>query len=158
MSAGVAFSKSEKQHSYTPYQFPLLLSMLSRSRPLRQMKKELGLKIGRQMHSSSKEVISKDMPFLKIIAGEGENAALIAAQFDMNEDELAFLLDTKPDTKKVQNTLSKAAELRSKNIAAKTFHRPFHMHETAAQDYDAEKIPETAPVEEDASLKQTKLF
>jgi len=37
---------------------------------INQMKKELGLKIGQQMHSSSKEVISKDMPFLKIVASK----------------------------------------------------------------------------------------
>ena len=158
MGAGIAFSKTEKQHSYTPYQFPLLLSMLSRSKPLRQMKKGLGLKIGQQMHSSSREVISKDMPFLKIIANEGENAALIAAQFDMNEDEIAYLLDTKPDTKKVQNVLSKAAEHRSKHIVEKTFHRPFHQHGTLVQESVSEKDAEIPPQEENDSVKQTKLF
>ena len=156
MGAGIAFSRTEKHHGFTPYQFPLLLSTLSRSRSLRQMKKELGLKIGQQMHSSSKEVISKDMPFLKIIANEGENAANIAAQFDMNEDEIAFLLDTKPETKKVQNVLSKATELRAKNISAKTFHGPFHQHESPGQE---ESKTEEMPVQEEGpSVKQTKLF
>ena len=157
MSAGIAFSRNSRNSSFTPFQFPLLLSTLSRSRQHRQMKSGLGAKIGRQMHSSSREVISKDMPFLKIIADEGENAVLIAAQFDLNEDKRAFRRDTNPDTKKVQNVLSKAGELRSKLIAEKAFQRPFKMHETAIKEAPESDDAPAAP-EENEPTRQTKLF
>jgi replication factor C large subunit len=119
MTAGVALSREHDYHGWIHYQFPQLLRVLSKSKKERNLKKELCKKIGRQTHSSSREVMAQDLPFMQVFFKEKEKAARFAAQFDLNEEEIAFLLSTKPETKKVAAIAAAAEQLKKERIAEK---------------------------------------
>ncbi len=148
MTSGIALSRENEYTSFIPYQFPTLLSKLSKSRSIRELKKGLGRKVGKQIHSSARDVMAKDLPFLQMLFEQKELAPRIAAQFDLDEKEVAFLMNTKPETKKVKNVIEAAAELRSQNISEKRsiFREEFSPNE------EIEEKPE------EESSEQTKLF
>ena len=118
---GVALSKEKVSHDFVMYQFPQLLSMLSKTSSLRALKKDLGLKIGAKTHSSSRAVISKDLPYYREIFSGAEKAVAFTAFFGLNEKEVAFLLNSKPETKKVQKIISEAAKISVENARPKFF-------------------------------------
>lgn len=123
---GVALSKERVSHDFVMYQFPGLLSMLSRTSGMRAMRKELGLKIGAKTHSSSRKVVSSDLPFLKDIFTKRENAVSLTALFGLEDKEVAFLLGTTPDTKKVQSIMDDAAVLKEAGAKPKHIFGPAH--------------------------------
>ena len=116
MSSGVAFAKENSYHDFVMYNFPTLLRKLSASRALRAMKKGLGTKIGKKIHTSSREVMAYDLPYLQIFFEDKELAARYTAEFELNDKELAFLMNTKPTTKKVQKILEEAEEIKQKDF------------------------------------------
>ncbi|MFH1586432.1 MAG: replication factor C large subunit [Candidatus Diapherotrites archaeon] len=148
MTSGIAFSRENDYSSFVPYQFPTLLSKLSKSRPIRELKKGLGRKVGKQIHSSARDVMAHDLPFMQMLFEQKELAPRIAAQFDLNEKEVAFLMNTKPETKKVQKVIEEAAELRTQNITEK--------RSIFRENFSSKEKIEEKPEEE--SGNQTKLF
>ncbi|MFH1240337.1 MAG: replication factor C large subunit [Candidatus Diapherotrites archaeon] len=176
MSSGVAFAKENEYYDFVMYTFPTLLRQLSGSRALRAMKKELGTKIGKKIHTSSREVMAYDLPYLQMFFENKELAAQYTAQFELNEKELAFLMNTKPTTKKVKKILEEAEEIRLKNftkrrkalsgISEKQLAKgksPAAVSERSLQNFEPEET-ETAETEaeeneiEEEAHKQTKLF
>ncbi|MFH1588406.1 MAG: replication factor C large subunit [Candidatus Diapherotrites archaeon] len=117
---GVALSKKNEYNSFVPYQFPSLISRLSRSTSQRAFKKAIAKKFGEKMNSSSRKVISQDLKFIKIIFADKEKAVNFASEFDLNEKEIAYLMDSKPETKKVKSIFDEANELRKKQLAEKS--------------------------------------
>lgn len=116
MSAGVALSRKHDYHDFVMYRFPGLLSKLSRSKPRRALRGALAKKIGGAMHSSAHRVITADLPYLQVLMENKELAPAIAARFDLNEEEIAFMLGTKPETKKVQKLFENAQHLRAEQL------------------------------------------
>ncbi|MCR4335695.1 MAG: replication factor C large subunit [archaeon] len=159
-SEGVGLAKKEVSHDFVAYQFPGLLSMLSRTSGIRAMKKSMGKKIGSKMHSSSRAVISKDLPFLQMIFQNREKAVSLTALFELDEKEVAFLLNTKSDTKKVKTIISDAQEIREESAKPKRFfNQP--VLETQIPDLDSEidsKLELKEEPEEEHGAKQTTLF
>jgi replication factor C large subunit len=151
---GVCLSKSVPNFDFVVYQFPSLLSTLSKSSPLRSLKKELGKKIGSKMHSSSKEVVKSDLPFLKDIFSKRENAVSLSAVFDLDENEIGFLLGKGPETKVVQSIFADAQELKAKLSKPKFFSNSFGFGDNESLDSDSSLKEKHS---EDMS-KQTKLF
>ncbi len=157
---GVALSKEKPSNDFVMYQFPGLLSMLSKTAGLRNMKKELGFKIGAKTHSSSRKTISADLPYIKqVFAKDREKAVAFAGLFALNEKEVAFLLGTSPDTKKVQGILQDAG------LAGETKEKPEKgNNEKPAQESASGKgeIEKGEQSQEDVDggqpVKQTKLF
>tara|TARA_Y100000310_G_scaffold345859_1_gene471626 strand:- start:20659 stop:22056 length:1398 start_codon:yes stop_codon:yes gene_type:complete len=155
-SEGVGLAKNEVSHDFVAYQFPGLLSMLSRTSGIRAMKKSLGKKFGSKMHSSSRAVISKDLPFLQMIFNNREKAVSLTALFELDEKEVAFLLNTKPDTKKVKTIISDAQEIKDESAKPKRF---FNQPVLETQVPDLEPEPELKEEPEDEpGAKQTTLF
>ncbi len=110
MSVGVSLSKEEPNKNFVMYQFPKVLRRLSSNKGERDLKKALGLKLSEYIHSSSKEILSSDIPFIKQIFYDKDFAVDFTARFGLNEKELAFLLNTKPETKKVKFLMDKAEQ------------------------------------------------
>lgn len=113
LSIGAGLPGHEKPSTFTPFQFPTLLSKLSRSRVQRAMKKSLATKIGKKIHSSSRQVIASDLPFFKSVFSNKDKAIELTAEFGFDEKEIAFLLNTVPSTKKVKDIVQKAEEKRT---------------------------------------------
>ena len=152
MTSGVALSRSNECHGFIPYQFPTLLSKLSKSKSVRTMKKELARKIGKKTHSSAKEVMAHDFPYLPIFMSDKENASGLAATFDLTDEEVAYLLNTKPETKKVKTIIENAEKIKMKFLSERRRpNSPLMQHE------DAQK-PEEAVPEALQDDSQTKLF
>ncbi len=151
MTAGVALSREHDYHGWIHYQFPLLLRVLSKSKKERNLKKELCKKIGQQTHSSSRAVMAQDLPFIQVFFKEKEKAARYAAQFDLNEEEIAFLLATKPDTKKVAAIAATAEQLKKEHIAEKRKQFAPLIESAPAEAVEEEK-------QEQAAEGQTKLL
>ncbi len=101
MSVGVSLSKEQPNRNFVMYQFPKMLKKLSQSKGKREIKKSIALKMKEKVHSSSKEIFSSDIPFIKQAFSNKDFAVSFTAVFDLNEKEIALLLDTKPETKKV---------------------------------------------------------
>jgi len=114
---GAAVSQKEKPSSFIPFQFPTLLSKLSRSSAQRALQKSVALKIGKKIHSSAKGVIANDLPFFKSIFQHKEKAIELTAEFGFDEKEIAFLLNTKPSTKKVKDIYIKGEEKKASLVA-----------------------------------------
>jgi len=156
-SEGVALSKENVSHDFVAYQFPSFLSMLSRTSPLRNLKKDLGKKIGGKTHSSSRAVVSRDLPFMKMIFKDKEKAIAYSALFDLDEKEVAFLLNTKPDTKKVKMIIGAAQEIKENQAKPKRFfNQP--VLEDQINEPEAEPKEEPKEPEDDSGPKQTTLF
>lgn len=145
MTAGVALSRSKDYHSFIPFQFPTLLSKLARSTAKRELKKGLAEKIGKKTHASIKRVMSSDLPFVKMNFEDKQKAVELTAQFEFDEKEVAFLLNTTPKTKKVSTIIEQASELRKKQISTKSFPQ--------------EQFPKaTEPLKSDETGEQTRLY
>ncbi|MCR4368945.1 MAG: hypothetical protein NUV67_03500, partial [archaeon] len=154
---GVAFSKGKVSHDFVMYQFPMLLSMLSKSSSERAMRAGLGKKIGDLTHSSSRSVVSKDLPYLRMLFADKKKAVELSALFGLGEKEIAFMLGAKPGSKKSGSIFSESEKLRALHAKPK---RVF---------YEEPVLEEEEPIEEDEppgpealepvdGHKQTRLF
>ena len=119
MSAGVALAKEEKLHGFTPYQFPKLLMMLSRSSSKRALLVSIGTKIKAKSHDSAKQIIAEDLPYIMMMMSKSHYAVSFSSFFGFDEKELGFLLDKKSNSKEVSSVLKEAADLREKMIIEK---------------------------------------
>ncbi|MEK6958253.1 MAG: replication factor C large subunit [archaeon] len=162
---GVALSKSSVSNDFVMYQFPGLLSMLSRTSSLRALKRELGSKIGAKTHSSSREVVSNDLPFFKMVFADKKKAVGCTALFGLTEKEVAFLLDTKPETKKVQSIMEESQKIIDERARPKRFfYGPVQeedlqgpLHEEPGGGPESLEAGDT-DLREDEKGKQTRLF
>jgi replication factor C large subunit len=119
MTSGVSLSRQHEYSGWIPYQFPGLLRKLGSSKGLRNLRKELGQKVGSLTHSSSYAFLSKDLAFLKQSFLDKSLAVSLSAGLDLSEDEIAFLLDAKPSAKKVQRIFESAQDIRKKAFLEK---------------------------------------
>ncbi len=148
MTSGVVLSRQHDYHGWLQFQFPSLLKSLSRNAAMRSMKLELCRKMGRKMHSSSRRIMA-ELPLLSLLFRNPEHAAMLSAEFGLDEKEIAFLLNTKSDSTKVKKVFEHSREIREKEIASK---RKF-----------LQPVEEETPLEKEASFPekekgQTKLF
>src|SRR3989344_3800692 len=152
---GVALSQQKPSHDFVMNQFPGLLSMLSKTSGLRALKKSLGRKIGKPTPSSSRKVISADLPFLKEVFKEKEKAVALSAAFELDEKEIALLLDASPDTKKVKSIFDEAQSVIEERSRPKAVSAPIESNEEGElKDVEAEDSEK----ENDGKIKQTRLF
>ena len=162
MSSGVALSKENTYYDFVMYTFPTLLRKLSSSRALRAMKKELGTKIGKKIHTSSRQVMAYDLPYLKMFFENKELAAQYTANFELNEKELAFLMNTKPTTKKVQKIIAEAEEIRTKDFTERRIAlsgiSDKELAKITPKIEEPEEEIEEKPEQIETDEKQTKLF
>jgi len=153
MSSGVVLSRENDYHGWLKFQFPGLLKKLSRSSSLRQFKRTLALKIGGKTHSSARSVMVEDFPYLSMMFSNKENAVQFSAAFDLDEKEIAFLMGSKPTTKKVKDVYADSQTLKLESIVNK---RKFLQGMVEVEEIPVEQSePEH---EEKKSESQTRLF
>lgn len=111
-TAGIVLSRQANEHKFVKYNFPKVLQLLKSSKASRTLKKQVATKIGGRLHSSSREVIREDLPFISFLMKDQQQAIKLTTLFDFDENELAFLMDSKPASKKVKEVLEKASGLR----------------------------------------------
>jgi replication factor C large subunit len=67
MTAGVAISKKTPVTGWVPMKFPQRIMAMSRSREVRELRKNIGLKIGSKCHVSSRRAIQQYLPVLRLM-------------------------------------------------------------------------------------------
>ncbi len=85
MTSGVSSVKSRQYSGFTKYQFPNVIRYLSRTKTLREMKKELALKLAKKLHVSSKTVIHDYLPFLPLFGDD------VLKSLGLSDAEIEFL-------------------------------------------------------------------
>src|SRR5438445_9889949 len=67
MTAGVAISKKSPFNGCVPMKFPQLIMAMSRPRGVRELRKNIGLKIGSKCHVSSRRAVQQYLPMLGLM-------------------------------------------------------------------------------------------
>lgn len=162
MSAGATLSRENNYSGWLQFQFPQLLKSLSASKSARSTKLSLCKKIAQKTHSSAKGVMQNELFLIQQMFADKEKAVELTYAFNFDETEIAFLMNTKPERKKVQTVLEKAQKLKEKSIKEKRFikekiarfEKP--KKETEEKTENKEEIPEEKKPKEDHN--QTTLF
>jgi replication factor C large subunit len=111
MTAGVAMAKTDVYRGWVRYSFPTWLSKMSRTKTVRQMKKNVAGKIGRHIHTSKKIVMYDTWTFFKdLFKIDHEFAINMIIKLELEKDEVAFLLDAKQDSNKVKYLMQELEE------------------------------------------------
>lgn len=151
MSAGATLSRENQYSGWTQYMFPQLIKSLSASKSVRTTKLSLCKKIAKKIHSSSKGVMQNELSLIQeIFSSKGKEKPIqLAYLFGFDENEIAFLMNTKPETKKVQTILESAQKLKEKSIKKKRF-----TEEQFAR-FEKTKPEKEIEIPEEKSIKET---
>ena len=120
MTAGVCVAKHERP-SGARFQFPSWLRRQSTSKAIRELRDRTAGKVGAVLHTSRMRARNDVFPYLKALMQDDKFAAWAAWRFDLDADELAFLLEEKATSARVKTLLETAAatyEVRSRPVAA----------------------------------------
>jgi replication factor C large subunit len=103
MSAGVSLAKKERYHKFSSYSFPAYIRQMGASKARRAMEKEIGKKIGKHCHCSSRDA----KEYFALVAAEAEKDLFaVRSHYGLDEEELAFLMNT--DVEKIRKRIEKA--------------------------------------------------
>lgn len=106
MTAGVSTAKRSNYINKDRFRFPNYLMRMSRSKSVRNTKSGLCLKLAEHLHTSTNRVSMDVLPSLKImLANNKELRARMISEIEMESEELAFLLDSKIDSKIVKEAI-----------------------------------------------------
>lgn len=94
-TAGVALAKEEPYHKFVKYQFPRIINALSRSRGERTMNREIGVKMGRRCHVSSKDAVELFLPLIKLFCRESSNVEKVQDYFEFEDEEMEYIVGGK---------------------------------------------------------------
>jgi len=73
-TAGVAMSKEFTKPAWVPMKFPERIQLLSRTRKTRSLEAEIGKRIGRRCHISSRRAVSHYLPYVRYILEKNRTA------------------------------------------------------------------------------------
>jgi replication factor C large subunit len=81
MTAGVAISKKTPVTGWVPMKFPQRIMAMSRSRGARELRKNIGLKIGAKCHVSSRRAVQQYLPVLRLMFEKSPGTFALAADW-----------------------------------------------------------------------------
>jgi replication factor C large subunit len=95
MTAGVAMAREKSPRRWVSFKFPQRISVMSRTRRSRRLRKELGLKLGATLHMSADAVVRDVLPYLRIMFSNDDAAATkLMDTFDLDETLVAYLRES----------------------------------------------------------------
>lgn len=162
MTAGVASAKRDRP-SGARFQFPSWLRRQSSFKGVRELRGRTAEKVGSVLHTSKRRAWQDIFPYLRALMREDEQFATWATwQFDLEADELAFLLEAKPTSAEVKRIVENAAKTYSvpaRVVSAGAFGR--FGGDASSDDEDDAPAPAKARIddgddEDDAPAKPTK--
>jgi replication factor C large subunit len=112
MTGGVQAAKAAARHGYVAFRPPSRWRMMGQTRKARSIRDSAAKKIGRHCHVSAAFVRAELMGFIGMLLADKRKAIPLAAELELDADEIALLLGSTPSTKKVQNILEGAMKLR----------------------------------------------
>jgi replication factor C large subunit len=90
---------------------------MGQSKKARNVRDSAAKKIGARCHVSAGFARSELMDFLGLLLKSKKLAPAVAAELDLNPDEIALLMVTTPTTKKVQTIFEEAQKIREAELA-----------------------------------------
>lgn len=121
MVAGVAASRDGEKHGWTRYQPPQFRSKLGRSSGRRGTRDDIARRIAEPAGTSIGTARRSVLPFLEAMIHHcrpKELTEAVAAAYELDEDELAFVTGSGADTNKVASIVEAAATRREESITA----------------------------------------
>ncbi|MDD4468032.1 MAG: replication factor C large subunit [Candidatus ainarchaeum sp.] len=108
-TCGVGLSRRKDYNFFQPLSFPTLLSSLSKSSSLREIRKSIALKIGEKIHCSKNQVL-QDFYYFKTLFEIEKNTVGYIQNFGFEDKEVAFLLGLKEKDKRVLGLIKESKE------------------------------------------------
>ncbi len=112
MTAGVQAAKSRDLRGYVAFRPPSLWRRMGQSRKVRNIRDSVAKKIGKRCHVSASFARSDLINFIGLLLKDKNKAAPLAAELDLGIEEIALLIDSSPNTKKVQTVFETAQKIR----------------------------------------------
>ena len=92
MTAGVAMARTHTRSGWTPFKFPERILAMSRSKASRDLRDEIGGKIGRATHTSVATAVTSYIPYLRVIFRVNKRwAEKLAESLKLEPQEIKFL-------------------------------------------------------------------
>lgn len=113
MTGGVQAAKAARGHGYIAFRPPSLWRRMGQTRKARSIRDSAAKKIGRHCHVSASFARSELMGFVGLLLKDKKRAAPLAAELDLEAEEIALLLGSAPTTKKVQSIFEEALKIRT---------------------------------------------
>ena len=116
MTAGVAAARQESKGGWTRYGPPSYWSKLGRTSGTRTQRDRIARAIARESGTSMSTARREILPFLSVMTHHCKNRELtvaMAAAYDMDESDVAFVTGSGETTNKVESIVEDAAELRA---------------------------------------------
>jgi len=111
MTGGVSAVRTHSHSGYNKYQAPQFWKKLGQTRAKRNIRDSLAGKIGGRCHVSGAYARTDLTWFFKHLMKSKVHSVGLAAELKLDPDEIAFLMDTKPTTKKVGKIYDEAQQL-----------------------------------------------
>lgn len=111
MTIGVSTSKMSNKTYHDRFRFPQYLMKMSRSKSVRAVKNSLCYKLACHLHTSTKRIETDVLPSLKELAANDVGIrVMLIRDAQLEPEELAFILDSKIDSKMVKEAIQHASD------------------------------------------------
>jgi replication factor C large subunit len=116
MTGGVQAAKAAARHGYVAFRPPSRWRRMGQTKKARNIRDSAAKKIGRHCHVSAAFVRAELMGFVGLLLADKKKAVPLAAELELDADEIALLLGSTTSTKKVQNIFEEATKMRAAEL------------------------------------------
>ncbi len=111
MTAGVCSAKNHRHSGWTRYSFPQWIRKMSRSKGKRSIKRVISKKIAPKLHTTTDKFRSQIFHYVVYLMGEEPVfRERVVKEWNLNPQEVAYLLGKKEDSKEVKSLFSEDEE------------------------------------------------
>ena len=113
MTGGVQAAKAAARHGYVAFRPPSRWRRMGQTKKARNIRDSAAKKIGHHCHVSAAFVRAELMGFVGLLLADKKKAIPLAAELELDADEIALLLGSTSTTKKVQSIFEEATKMRA---------------------------------------------
>ena len=117
MTGGVQAARTGRRSGYIAFRPPARWRRMGQSKKARNIRDSAAKKIGTRCHVSAGFARSELMDFMGQLLKNKKLAPAVAAELDLNPDEIALLMESTATTKKVQTIFEEAQKIRGAELA-----------------------------------------
>ncbi|GFO96920.1 AAA ATPase [groundwater metagenome] len=111
MTSGIMVARTNRYKGFVKYQSPSLWRKLGQTKGTRHVRDSIAKKIGTYCHVSMSYTRSQLFPFFRMAIKNDEYAPSVAALLGLEPEEIAFLVESKSVTKKIQKIFDDAQSM-----------------------------------------------
>jgi replication factor C large subunit len=113
MTGGVQAARAERRHGYVAFRPPSLWRRMGQTRKARSVRDSAAKKIGARCHVSAAFSRAELMGFVGQLLADKKGAASVAAELNLEAEEIALLMGSNSGTKKVLAIFEEAQRIRA---------------------------------------------